>query len=124
MGTVEVVKVGGVISPFRARAIVVGRRMQDIGLQVFHNKTAMAGLIILIFFTVLAVAAPLIAPYGPLSAAPDAGPPTLPAPGHPFRPTPPGYAIYSPVSWGPHISVPAAVLAATRATLTATPAGR
>src|SRR5205823_991479 len=34
MGTVEVVKVGGVISPFRARAIVVGRRMQDIGLQV------------------------------------------------------------------------------------------
>src|SRR2546430_1298544 len=59
MGTVDVVKVPGAISPFRARATVVSRRMQDIGLQVFHNKTAMAGLIILLFFTFLAVAARL-----------------------------------------------------------------
>src|SRR5438094_4397549 len=102
MGTLEVVKVGGVISPFRARAIVVGRRMQDIGLQVFHNKTAMAGLIILIFFTVLAVAAPLIAPYGPLSAVPDVGPLTLPAPGHPFGTNQFGYDLYSQGTWGTH----------------------
>src|SRR5438046_9955091 len=98
MGTVEVVKVGGVISPFRARAIVVGRRMQDIGLQVFHNKTAMAGLIILIFFTVLAVAAPLIAPYDPLSPVPDVGPLTLPAPGHPVGTNPFRYGSYAPVT--------------------------
>src|SRR5207249_9988713 len=102
MGTVEVVKVGGAISPFRARAIVVGRRMQDIGLQVFHNKTAMAGLIILIFFTVLAVAAPLIAPYGPLSAVPDVGPLTLPAPGHPFGPMLVGYDLFSQLIWVSH----------------------
>ena len=38
------------------------------------NKTAMAGLIILIFFTVLAVAAPLIAPYGPLARSPTSAP--------------------------------------------------
>src|SRR5437867_1785919 len=123
MGTVEVVKVGGVISPFRARAIVVGRRMQDIGLQVFHNKTAMAGLIILIFFTVLAVAAPLIAPYGPLSAVPDVGPLTLPAPGHPFGTNQFGYDIYSQVIWGTQISLLVGVLAAAVASVIGTAVG-
>src|SRR2546421_11409546 len=84
MGTVDVLKVPGAISPFRARATVVSRRMQDIGLQVFHNKTAMAGLIILLIFTFLAGAAPLIAPYSPLTNVPDVGPLTRPGGDHPI----------------------------------------
>ncbi len=123
MGTVDVVKVPGAISPFRARATVVSRRMQDIGLQVFHNKTAMAGLIILLFFTFLAVAAPLIAPYSPLTAVPDVGPLTLPGGAHPFGTNQFGYDIYSQVIWGTQISLLVGVLAAGVASVIGTAVG-
>jgi peptide/nickel transport system permease protein len=124
MGTVDVVKINGPISPLRARAIVVGRRAQDVGLQVFRNKTAMAGLIILVFFTVLALAAPLLAPYGPLTPVPNAPPGATPStPGHPFGTNQFGYDIYSQVIWGTQISLLVGVLAAIVASIVGTVVG-
>ncbi|TLZ40667.1 MAG: ABC transporter permease, partial [Methanobacteriota archaeon] len=51
-------KFGRGISPFRARATVLSRRLFDLSRQVFHNPTAMVGLVILVFFMFLAIAAP------------------------------------------------------------------
>jgi len=53
-----------IVSPFRARTIVLARRFRGVATQVLHNRAAVLGLGILIFFFVLAVAAPWIAPTG------------------------------------------------------------
>jgi len=123
MGTTHVVKVGGPISPFRARATIMSRRMWDIGIQVFHNRTAMTGLIILAFFTVLAVAAPWIAPHGPLRAVTDALPLSPPDPHHPFGTNQFDYDIYSQVIWGTQISLIVGVLSAMVASVIGTAVG-
>jgi peptide/nickel transport system permease protein len=123
MGTIDATKIGGTISPFRAKATVVGLRVRNIGVQMFHNRTAMAGLILLMFFTILAVAAPLIAPYGPLTAVPDVGPLTMANPRHPFGTNQFGYDIYSQVIWGTQVSLLVGVLAAAVASVIGTAVG-
>src|SRR3989442_1478679 len=73
MGATEVViSRPSVVSPFRAQLTITGRRLGEVWHQILHNKTAMAGLCILIFFVFLALAAPWIAPYGPLQPVNDA----------------------------------------------------
>jgi peptide/nickel transport system permease protein len=123
MGTAQVVKVGAAISPFRARVTVLGRRSRDVGLQVLHNRTAMAGLVMLIFFTVLALAAPWIAPYGPLQAVPDALPLSAASPRHPFGTNHFDYDVYSQVIWGTQISLLVGVLSAIVASVIGTAVG-
>jgi len=123
MGTAQVVKVGRPISPFRARTTVLSRKMLDIGLQVAHNRTAMIGLIILVFFTFLALAAPWIAPYGQLQAVTDAFPLSPPDALHPFGTNQFDYDIYSQVIWGTQISLIVGVLAATVASVIGTAVG-
>ena len=123
MGTAQVVKVGAGISPFRARATILGRRMRDIGLQVFHNRTAMTGLILLIFFTVLAVSAPWIAPYGPLRAVKDTLPLSPASSQHPFGTNQFDYDIYSQVIWGTQISLIVGILSAVVASVIGTAVG-
>ena len=123
MGTAQVVKVGAAISPFRARATILGRRMRDIGLQVLHNRTAMAGLILLIFFTVLAVSAPGIAPYGPLRAVKDTLPLSPATSQHPFGTNQFDYDIYSQVIWGTQISLIVGILSAIVASVIGTAVG-
>ena len=124
MGTTQTVKFGRGISPFRARATVLSRRLFDLSRQVFHNPTAMVGLVILVFFMFLAIAAPLLAPYGPLSPVPDAQPgATPPAPGHPFGTNQFGYDIYSQVIWGTQVSLLVGILAALVASVVGTVVG-
>jgi peptide/nickel transport system permease protein len=123
MGTAQVVKVRGTVSPFRARVTVLSRRFGAIALQVVRNPTAMAGLVILVFFAVLAIAAPWLAPYGPLTAVLDAGPLSFPSPAHPFGTNQFGYDIYSQVIWGTQISLIVGVLAAAVASIIGTAVG-
>ena len=123
MGTAQVVKVGAGISPFRARATILGRRMRDIGLQVLHNRTAMTGLILLVFFTVLAVAAPGIAPYGPLRAVKDTLPLSPASSQHPFGTNQFDYDIYSQVIWGTQVSLIVGILSAIVASVIGTAVG-
>jgi peptide/nickel transport system permease protein len=123
VGTTQTVKFGG-ISPLRARATVLSRRLLDISRQVFHNPTAMVGLVILAFFTILGLAAPLLAPFGPLTPVPDALPgATPPTPGHPFGTSQFGYDIYSQVIWGTQVSLLVGVLAAIVASVVGTVVG-
>lgn len=123
MGTAQVVKVGATISPFRARATILRRRMQDVGLQVLRNRTAMAGLVMLVFFAILAVAAPWIAPYGPLTAVTDGFPLTPASARHPFGVNQFGYDIYSQVIWGTQISLLVGLLSALVASVIGTAVG-
>ncbi len=123
MGATEVVRIGPAVSPFRARATVITRRMQEVWTQILHNKTAMAGLIILVFFTVLAVAAPWLAPYGPLQPVPDALPLSYPSPQHPLGVSRLGHDIYSQVIWGTQISLLVGVLSAIVASVVGTAVG-
>ena len=56
MGATEVViSRPSVVSPFRAQLTITGRRLGEVWHQILHNKTAMAGLCILIFFVFLAL---------------------------------------------------------------------
>ena len=94
-----------IVSPFRARAIVLARRLRAVSLQVLHNRSAVLGLGILVFFFVLAVAAPWIAPYGPLEPVTDAPPLSHASPQHPFGVNLLGRDIYSQVIWGSQVSL-------------------
>src|SRR5688572_23118645 len=101
----EVLQRVQVVSPFRARAIVLARRGREIGSQVWHNRSAVVGLAILVFFFVLAVAAPWLTPYGPLDPVSDAPPLTPAGAGHPFGVNQLGRDIFSQVIWGSRISL-------------------
>lgn len=123
MGTAEVVRIGRAVSPFRARATVLARRLREVGLQVLHNKTAMTGLVILVFFFFLAIGAPWLAPYGPLQAVPDALPLSLPSPNHPLGTNHFGYDIFSQLIWGTQISLIVGILSAIVASVIGTIVG-
>ncbi len=119
----EVVHGVRVVSPFRARATVMARRFREIGLQILHNKAAVLGLVILVFFVVLAIAAPWIAPYGPLEAVPDALPLSRSSSSHPFGVNQLGYDIYSQVIWGTQTSLIVGIAAAIVASVIGTAVG-
>ena len=123
MGTAEVVAPLRAVSPLRASLTVGLRRLQEVWVQILHNRTAMAGLIILSFFTILAVAAPLIAPYGPLQPVTDVPNYSLPGPGHPLGTDGLGDDIYSQVIWGTQISMIVGILAAIVASVIGTAVG-
>jgi len=120
---VDAVVTKGPISPFRARALVIARRASDVWSQILHNRTAMVGLIILVFFTFVAIAAPLLAPYGPLEPVRDAFNLTPPSPGHPLGVNHLGLDVYSQVIWGTQISLLVGVLSAIVASVIGTAVG-
>jgi len=119
----EVIRATRVVSPFRARTIVLARRLRDVWSQILHNRSAVVGLAILLFFTFLAFAAPWIAPYGPLQAVPDAPPFSRPSPQHPFGVNQLGRDIYSQVIWGTQVSLFVGVLSAIVASVIGTAVG-
>ncbi len=123
LGATEVVTRTRTVSPFRARLTVMTRRLAEVWKQILHNRTAMAGLIILVFFTFLAVAAPLLAPYPPMRAVPDVGPSALPSPQHPLGTSTYGYDIYSEVIWGTQVSLIVGVMSAIVAGVVGTAVG-
>ena len=108
----EVARQVRIVSPFRARTIVLARRFRGVATQVLHNRSAVLGLGILIFFFVLAVAAPWIAPYGPLEPVTDAAPLSHASPSHPFGVNLLGRDIYSQVIWGSQVSLIVGVMSA------------
>jgi len=74
--------------------------------QIYHSRTAMAGMGILIFFTFLALAAPWLAPYGPRQAVSDSNPTSFlqrPNPLHPLGTNYFSFDIYSQIIWGPRL---------------------
>ena len=123
MGATEVIKAPQIVSPLRARTIIALRKLRDVSRQVLHNRTAMTGLVILIFFVFLAVAAPVLAPYPPLTAVPDVGPLTDPSPAHLLGTNRLGDDIYSQVIWGTQVSLLVGILSAIVASVVGTLVG-
>src|SRR6266568_9323980 len=119
----EVVEGIRIVSPFRARATVMYRRLHDVWSQIAHNRSAMLGLAILLFFVVLAIAAPWLAPYGPLQAVPDALPLTRATSAHPLGVNQLGYDIFSQVIWGTRVSLIVGILSALVASVIGTAVG-
>ncbi|HYS73497.1 MAG TPA: ABC transporter permease [Thermoplasmata archaeon] len=112
-----------VISPFRAQLTITGRRAAEVWQQILHNKTAMAGLSILVFFVFLALAAPWIAPYGPLQPVNDAPALSPPSPQHLMGVSRLGNDIFSQVIWGTQVSLLVGVLSAIVASVIGTAVG-
>jgi len=83
----------------------------------------MTGLIIVFFFVFLGVAAPLLAPYGPLDIVPDALPLSKPTVQHPLGVSHLGRDIYSQVIWGTQISLIIGVFSAIVASVIGTGVG-
>ncbi len=123
MSTPETATQAPVVSPLRASLVVAFRRLRDVWIQVLHNRSAMVGLAILIFFTFLAVAAPLLAPYGPLQPVPDAMPLSGPTAHHPLGVSLLGHDIYSQVIWGTQVSLVVGILSAIVASVIGTAVG-
>src|SRR5256712_65002 len=124
MGATEVViSRPSVVSPFRAQLTFTGRRLGHVCHQILHNKTAMAGLCILVFFVFLALAAPWIAPYGPLQPVNDAPALSPPSPQHLMGVSRLGNDIFSQVIWGTQVSLLVCVLAAIVASVIGTAVG-
>src|SRR2546422_1752882 len=124
MGATEVViSRPSVVSPFRAQLTITGRRLGEVWHQILHNKTAMAGLCIIICFVFLALAAPWIAPYGPLQPVNDAPALSPPSPQHLMGVSRLGNDIFSQVIWGTQVSLLVGVLAAIVASVIGTAVG-
>ncbi len=106
MGATETATRTQSVSPWRANLRVGWRRVTDVWAQFRKNRSAMVGLVILIFFTGMAILAPLIAPYGPLQRVPNVPSlPQPPSPAHPLGTTLERYDIYSQVLWGSQVSL-------------------
>ena len=123
MGATEVVRHVPVASPLRARLTILARRVREVGHQILHNRTAMAGLSILVFFMFIALAAPWIAPYGPVQPVNDAAPLSDPSPAHLMGVSRLGHDIFSEVIWGTQVSLLVGVLAAIVASVIGTAIG-
>src|SRR6266705_2810966 len=103
MGATEVIIKRPSVSIFRATLIVAYRRFREVWTQIYHSRTAMVGMGILVFFTFLALAAPWLAPYGPRQAVSDANPTSFlqrPNPLHPIGTNYFSFDIYSQVISG------------------------
>lgn len=132
MGATEVVTKPPALSPLRATLTVAWRRGNAVWTQIYHSRNAMAGLIILLFFTALAVAAPWIAPYGATQSVGDttcsrlAVPATYlqpPCSAHPLGTNYFSNDIYSQVIWGTQISFIVGIASAIVATVVGTGMG-
>lgn len=132
MGATEVVTKRPTLSPLRATLTVAWRRARKVWTQIYHSRNAMAGLIILLFFTGLAFAAPWIAPYGATQSVGDTTcsrlqvPATYlqpPCPAHPLGTNYFSNDIYSQVIWGTQISFIVGIASAIVATVVGTGIG-
>ena len=132
MGATEVVTKRPTLSPFRAALTVAWRRANQVWTQIYHSRNAMAGLIILLFFTTLAIAAPWIAPYGPMQSVGDTTCSRLQVPAtylqppcsaHPLGTNYFSNDIYSQVVWGTQISFIVGIASAVVATVVGTGIG-
>lgn len=125
MGATEtVVRPPQTVSPWRAYLKVAYRRFDEVWTQVRHNRSAMVGLAILVFFTAMAALAPWIAPYGPLQRdlAIPAGP-QPPSPAHLLGTNSDKQDIYSQILWGSQISLLVGVASALVASVVGTIVG-
>src|SRR2546430_11737896 len=126
MGATEVIIKRPSVSILRASLIVAYRRFRDVWPQIYHSRTAMIGMGILVFFTFLALAAPWLAPYGPRQAVSDANPTSFlqrPNPLHPIGTNYFSFDIYSQVIWGTRISLIVGVASAVVASVVGTAVG-
>jgi peptide/nickel transport system permease protein len=124
MGATEsVTRIPVPASPFQARLTIVARRVREVWRQILHNPSAMAGLCICTFFLVLALAAPFIAPYGPIQPVNDAAPLTLPNAQHLLGVSRNGNDIFSQVIWGTQVSLLVGLLSAVVASVIGTAVG-
>src|SRR5574340_84387 len=106
MGATETVTRTQTVSPWRASLEVAWRRTGAVWTQFRKNRSAMIGLVILIFFTGMALLAPFIAPYGPLQRVTDV--PSLPQPpssAHLLGTNLERNDIYSQILWGSQVSL-------------------
>src|SRR2546430_2906159 len=126
MGATEVIIKRPSVSILRASLIVAYRRFRDVWTQIYHSRTAMIGMGILVFFTFLALAAPWLAPYGPRQAVSDANPTSFlqrPNPLHPLATNYFSLDIDSQVIWGTRTSLLAGGAFAHAPLAARTPAG-
>lgn len=111
------------VSPFQARLTVIVRRIREVWKQILHNRSALIGLAILVFFTFIALASPWLAPYGPLQPVPDALPLAEPSANHPLGVSRLGHDVYSQIIWGTQVSLLVGVLSAIVASVIGTAVG-
>ncbi len=126
MGATETVIRSPNVSPWRASLKVAYRRFHEVWIQVQHNRSAMVGLAILVFFTAMALLAPWIAPYGPLqrdTTLPLGGGPQPPSAAHLLGTNSDKQDIYSQILWGSQISLLVGVASAVVASVVGTIVG-
>ncbi len=132
MGATETVTKAPAVSPFRATLKVAYRRLMEVWIQIRHSRMALLGLAILIFFTALALLAPILAPYGPLQRIVPINQtctPNIdcrlspPNPAHPLGVSFFDMDIYSQVIWGTQTSLIVGVLSAIIASVVGTAVG-
>jgi peptide/nickel transport system permease protein len=132
MGTNDTVARPRVVSPLRASLTVEMRRLRAVWVQIYHSKNAMAGLVILVFFAFLAIAAPVLAPYGPMTSVSDTTcsnllPPATylqpPCSAHLMGTNYLSFDIYSQVIWGTQISFVVGIASAIVAAVVGTVVG-
>ncbi len=132
MGATDVVVKRAPISPLRATLKVASRRILEVWAQVYRSRSALAGLGILIFFLVIALFAPWIAPYAPNYKVSDTACPQLnpgqpalqlPCAAHPLGTNYFRNDIYSQVIWGTQISFVVGIVSALVASVVGTAVG-
>jgi len=126
LGAVETSTKRQAVSPWRASLLLGLKRAREVWIQVYHSKNAMVGLGILVFFFVMALAAPWIAPYGPMEPVTDLGANFQlrpPLPGHPLGTNYFGNDVYSQVIWGSQISLIVGIASAIIASVVGTAVG-
>ena len=89
--------------------------MKDFFYRFFHNKLAVAGSVILFLFILMAIFAPLIAPYDPF-AMDYSAPLSAPSVSHPFGTDNMGIDILSRIIFGARISLQVSVVSVSIAT--------
>jgi len=111
-------------SEFQAHLLVAWRRFLEVWRQVRRSVPAMVGLAILVFFTGLAILAPLLAPFAPFEAVSPYCDPSCPlsppSNAYPLGTSASNTDIYSEVIWGTQVSLFVGVLAAIVASLVGT----
>ena len=124
MGATETVVKSAPVSPWKVSLKVALRRVNDVWGQFRQNRSAMIGLGILIFFTAMALLAPVIAPYGPLQYDPNiASLPQPPSSAHLLGTDLNRYDIYSQILWGSQVSLLVGVASAVVASVLGTIVG-